>query len=57
MPFVADLNRELTLLPRLPSWFPGGRFAAGEGKGRRGKRGGREGEVSVPPLIYNLTAE
>ena len=43
VPFVADLNRELTLLPRLPSWFPGGRFAAGEGKGRRGK--GMEGKA------------
>jgi len=35
---------ELTALPRSPSWFQGGRFAAGEkgGEGREGLWGGRE---------------
>jgi len=34
--------------PRLPSWFSEGRFAAREGKGRKGRGKGRG---SVPPLF------
>ena len=54
--FAPDPTGEANRTPRLPSWFSGGRFAAGEGKrtGREGRRK-REG-VAIPHFFfYNLT--
>jgi len=36
---------ELTVLPQTPSWFQGGRFAAGGNRGEGRTRGGEEGKV------------
>jgi len=38
--------RELTALPRPPSWFSWGRSEAGERKGERGREG-KEGKFTV----------
>jgi len=44
---------EITELPRLPSWFSGIRFAAGEKEwGRRRKRRRKREGDSVPPLVF-----
>ena len=46
---------EITELPRLPSWFSGIRFAAGEKEwGRRRKRRRKREGDSVPPLVFFL---
>jgi len=51
---VPDPTGELTALPETPSWFQGGRFAAGGeqreglrgGEGKRGiRKGGEKGEL------------